>query len=220
MTRTALTAVLLLCTLASAEDENPWETQRTQPILIKTRARKGTDVKEVWAEGDLTATPVDIQNTLTDVKRFTEFMPYMTEARFVGGTDPDGAKYTYSKLDLPVLSARDFVHKVYLDRDANHDPEGVFANHWAAEPTKIPERSSVVRLKISEGSWLVTPSADGKTSHVVYRLCVDPGGSVPTFAANRANANGITDTFKNIEREAQSRAVARVAAASLKATSP
>ena len=205
MTRLAVGLVLLSCATASAEDENPWETQRTEPFLIKTRARKGTNVKEVWAEANLVATPVDIQNALTDVKRFTDFMPYMTESRLVGEVDPDGALYTYSKHDMPVLSSRDVIHKAYLDRDARTDPEGVFANHWSAAPTKLPERHSVIRLKISEGSWVVTPSADGKSSHVLYRVCVDPAGAVPAFAANRANASGLTDTFHNLEREAQKR---------------
>jgi hypothetical protein len=201
---------IALAVLLAAE-ENPWETQKTEPILIKTRARTGSDVKEVWAEGTIAAAPADIQDALTDVKRMTEFMPYMTESRFVGGRDEDGAQYTYAKMDPPLLSARDFIHKVYLDRDAHTDPQGVFANHWAAAPQKLPERDSVVRLKISEGSWFVTPSADGNSSHVVYRLCVDPAGAVPAWAANRANASGLTDTFQNIEREAQRRAAARQA---------
>jgi hypothetical protein len=136
-------------------------------------------------------------------------MPYMTESRFVGGRDADGAQYTYQKMNLPLLSARDFVHKVYLDRDARTDPQGVFANHWAAAPDKLPKVDSVIRLEISEGSWVVAPSADGKSSHVVYRLCVDPAGAVPAFAANRANASGLTDTFKNIEREAKKRSAER-----------
>ncbi len=203
-----------------AAEENPWQTQRTDPILIKTRARPGSNVKEIWAEGKIAAAPIDIQNAITDVNRFTVFMPYMTESRFVGGTDPDGAQYTYAKLDVPVLSPRDFVHKAYLDRDAAKDPEGVFETHWFAVPNKVPERSGVVRLKISEGRWKVTPSADGRSAHVVYRLCVDPGGAIPAFAANRANANGLTDTFKNIEGEAQRRAATRLASAATSSPRP
>lgn len=197
----------LLSALAPAAD-NKWETQRTDPILVKTRARPGSDVKEVWAEGIIAATPIDIQNTITDVDRFPKFMAYMTVSKFVGGTDEDGARYTYAKLDLPVIAARDFVHKTYIDRDAARDPQGVFANHWFAVPDKIPEVKGVVRLKISEGSWQITPLPDGK-SHVVYKLCVDPGGAIPAFAANKANADGLTDTFKNIEKEAQRRATER-----------
>ena len=213
MIRTTLCLFLLAATAAGAADENPWETQRTEPILVKTRARAGSDVKELWAEGDLAAAPIDIQQTLLDVSRYTQFMPYVTDSRFIGDVEPDGARFTYSKFDPPLLSSRDFVHKAYLDRDARTDPEGVFANHWAAAPTRLPERHSVIRLKVSEGSWLVTPSADGKSSHVVYRLCVDPAGAVPAFAANRANASGLKDTFHNIEKEAQKRAAERTGAA-------
>ncbi len=151
---------LIAIAVLLAADPNPWETQRTEPILIKTRAREGTAVKEIWAEGDLAATPVDIQDALTDVKRMPDFMPYLKESRFVGGRDPDGAQYTYQKMEPPLLSARDFVHKVYLDRDAHTDPQGVFANHWSAVPDALPRVDSVVRLKISEGGWVVTPSPD------------------------------------------------------------
>jgi len=214
MNRFLLCSVLAVSTAALPE-ENPWETQRTEPTVIKTRARKGSEVKEVWAEQTLAAAVIDIQNAITDVKRFTVFMPYMTESKFVLGTEPDGARYTYARMDVPVLSPRDFIHKTYLDRDAEKDPEGVFANHWFAVPAAMPEVNGVVRLKLSEGSWLVTPSEDGKTSHVVYKLCVDPGGAIPAFAANRANADGLTDTFRNIEREAQRRANARAAAANI-----
>ena len=185
--------------------ENPWFIHRTSPILIKTRARPGTNVKEIWAEGDLRAAPSDIQRTLYDLERFTQFMPYITEAHEVGTREPDGSRYTYSRLDLPVLSPRDFVHRVYVDRDAGTDPSGVFASHWFSVPTKIPERRSVVRLQISEGSWLVTPLPGGESSHVIYCICADPAGSLPAFAINRANASGISDTFDNIEREARKR---------------
>src|SRR5689334_2653778 len=199
----------ILILLFVAADSNPWELQRSEPILVKTRARPGSDVKEIWAEADVSAAVLDIQQTVLDIEAFTSFLPYMTESRFIGEPEPDGARYTYARMDVPVLSPRDFIHKAYVDRDSTKDPEGVFLNHWWAVPTKLPEKPGVVRLKISEGSWLVTPKADGKTSHVVYRLCVDPGGAVPAFAANKANADGLTDTFKNIEREAQKRATAR-----------
>lgn len=192
--------------------EGQWDIQRTAPILIKVRARPATNVKEVWAEGELAAAPIDVQNALCDVDRFVGYMPYLAEARYLGEPDPDGARYTYSRLELPVLSPRDFVHRVYVDRDAATDPEGVFSNHWSSVPTRVPERPSVLRLQISEGSWLATPQAAGAASHVVYCFCADPLGSIPSFAANRANVTGVTETFKNVEREAQRRGRERRAA--------
>lgn len=195
----------LALALVVAAGEAPWETQRTDPILVKTRARPGSEVKEVWAEAVVQATPLQIQRTITDVGRYTEFMPYVTESRYVGAADPDGARYTYARMDLPMLSARDYVHKSYVQRDAVVDPKGVFQIRWFAVPEKLPVVAGVVRLQISEGSWLVTPLPGGKGSLVVYRVCVDPAGAVPAFAANRANTNGLIDTFANIEREAKKR---------------
>ena len=130
----------LVCATTAAADE-PWVTTQTEPLVVKTRARPGTDVKEVRAEGTIAAPPMDIQSTVMDVKRFTKFMPYLTEARLVGETDPDGAVYIYSKLELPVLSPRDFIHKTYVDRDSTKDPQGVFQAHWFAVPDKLPNWS-------------------------------------------------------------------------------
>ena len=48
MNRTILMLSSLLSALAPAAD-NKWETQRTDPILVKTRARPGSYDKEVWA---------------------------------------------------------------------------------------------------------------------------------------------------------------------------
>jgi hypothetical protein len=198
--------LLLLSAVAGAEE--PWDTVQTEPIVVKTRKRADSDIKEVWAEGNIAACPIDIQSTLTDINRYPQFMPYIAEARYVAETDPDGAQYVYSRLNLPILSSRDFVHKTYVDRDAKRDPEGVFANHWFAVPDKFPSRHNIVRLRLSEGSWLVTPLPDGK-SHVVYHVAVDPGGAIPSWAANKSNADGVSQTFKNVEHESQRRAAER-----------
>jgi hypothetical protein len=197
----------LLLSLA-AHGEEPWETVRNEPICVKTRKRPASDIKEVWAEGTIAAQPVDIQSTLTDLSRYPKFMPYIAEARYIGATDADGAQYVYSRLDLPILSSRDFVHKTYVDRDARTDPQGTFANHWFAVPDKLPHRHDVIRLQVSEGSWLVSPLPDGK-SHVVYHVTVDPGGAIPSFAINKSNADGVEQTFKNVEHESQRRAAER-----------
>ena len=219
LVRSAPLAVWVLASSAIAEEA--WDTTQTEPVLVKTRARGGgSDVKEVWAEGTIAAAAIDIQNALMDVKRFTTFMPYLVEAREIGTPEPDGAKYVYSRLELPFLTSRDFIHKCYLDRDASKDPQGVFANHWFAVPNKTPNRHDVIRLQISEGSWLVTPSPDGKSCHVIYKFSAESGGSVPVSAANRANARGVADTFKNIEQEAHKRAAERITAAMIKPPAP
>ena len=170
-TRRRLTAIaVLLMGSAALAQEQAWETLQDKPVVVKARNRATGGVKEFWAEGDINGEVTDIQDVLTDTGRFTKYMPYMTDARELPPRDADGALYIYLRLDMPVLSPRDFIHKVYIDKDARQPwTKGVYASHWHAMPSRIPQKSGVVRLTISEGSWLVTPLPNGK-AHLIYTL--------------------------------------------------
>lgn len=209
--RLAAATIAVLATCPVAADE--WETLQTEPLLVKARPRPNSDgVKEFWAEGDIKGEVVDIQAVLVDTGRFTKYMPYMTEARELPPRDADGALYIYMRLDMPVLSPRDFIHKVYVDKDVSKpwNKTGQYASHWHSMPYKIPPKDGVVRLMISEGSWLVTPLANGK-AHLVYKFSADPGGSIPGIFRNMNNVKGPMETFASVEREAAMRAVTRKA---------
>ena len=211
MPHASATACFFLLTAAALADEQ-WETLQNSPVVVKARNRPAGGVKEIWAEGDIKGEVVDIQDVLTDVTRFTKYMPYMTEAKELPPRDPDGAFYLYLRLDMPVLSPRDFIHKGYIDKDARQAwTKGVYASHWHAMPSRIPERSGVVRLQISEGSWLVTPLPGGK-AHLVYKFSADPGGMIPSIFTNMNNVKGPVETFAAVEREAKLRAASRLAA--------
>ncbi len=193
----------LLSAASAAADE--WETVLTGHVTVKMRARPGTAVKEVWAEGELAAPVQDIQSVLMEPDKFPSFMPYVKESRVLKDKAPDGAQYVYTRLDLPMVQSRDYVLKVYLDEGVKPDGSGAFRNRWVAVTDKLPERHNVVRLKLNEGSWYVTPKGDGTKSHAVYRFVVDPGGWVPSWAADQGNKSGVPDTFRAIEKEAQRR---------------
>ena len=206
----SVTLLTLLAAPAAAE-ELAWETVATGAITVKARPRPGSAVFEVWAEADLGAPVKDIQDTLTTMDRFHHFMPYVRAAKEVS-KEKDGSVFTYTELGLPVISDRDYVVQVWLDEGVNPDGSGAYRCHWKAAPDKLPARDSLVRVKVNEGSWKVTPKDDGK-SHVVYRFAADPGGSLPAWAANYGNRRGISGTLEAIEKEAQRRHAERVAAA-------
>jgi len=204
-------AAVVLVGAAAFADEQKWETLQSSPIVVKTRDRATGGVKEVWAEGDITGDVGDIQDVLSDTTRFTKYMPYMTEARELPPRDADGAMYIYLRLDMPVLSPRDFIHKVYIDKDSRQPwAKGVYASHWHAMPSKVPQVDGVVRLIISEGSWVVTPLPNGK-AHLVYKFSADPGGSIPSIFRNSNNVKGPVETFASVEKEAAMRAAKRKA---------
>lgn len=203
----AATLLSLLATPADAE----WETVATGAITVKARPRADSDVFEIWAEADLDAPVKDLQDTLTSVDQFGKFLPYVKAAKEVS-RDADGSVYNYTELGLPVISDRDYVVRVWLDESVAADGSGNYRTHWVAAPDKLAEQSSYVRVKVNEGSWLITPKEGGK-SHIVYKFAADPGGLLPTWAKNLGNRRGVTATLEAIEKEAQRRQKERAAAA-------
>ncbi len=209
-----LLGTLLLSAVAAAEEA--WETVQTRPILIKSREVPGTGVREIWAEGAMNAPVQDIQSVLIDPDSFTTFMPYVKESRSVGPPDPDGGQWVYTRLDFSSLvSSRDYVVKTYVDERVGEDGKGAFRNRWKSDTHKLPKRANVVRLPVNQGSWHITARGPDK-SYAVYRFMVDPGGWIPSFAANLGNTEGVTSTFLAVEKESQRRARDRVERASAK----
>jgi len=200
---------LALLVLAQAPDAGveQWETSATEPYLVKSRLVPGSDIREVWAEGDLAAPVKDIEDALCDMKRFKSFMPYVKDARELS-KEPDGSVFTYTEMELPVITARDYAVHVFTDEVPKADGSGIYRAHWVAAPEAVPQHEDYIRLTINEGSWVVTPKSGGK-SHVVYRFRADCGGLVPSWLINLGNRRGVPEVLGAIEKEAQRRFKAR-----------
>ncbi len=206
-----LVTVCVTGVVRAAEPE--WQTVVTGPVTIKNREIPGSPIKEVWAEGDLNAPVQDLQVALLTVERFRYFMPYLKDSRQLGEWEPDGSRYVYTQIDLPVVGKRDYVVHVWVPQSTKPDGSGTFENKWSAVPDRIPRRRDVTRIEKNDGGWVVTPIGDGSKSHVVYKFSVDPGGWVPAFAANMGNEKGVAETFKVVEKEAQRLTALRLAEA-------
>ena len=197
----ALALVCIALALSASAEEPAWETVVKGPITVKNRARADSDVKEVWAEGEIAAPVREIQQTLMSPENFKNFMPYLKVSRTLS-KEPDGSTVVYTELALPIVTSRDYVVQVWLDESVQHDGSGAFANHWSAMKGRLPERANLIRVKTNDGSWYVTPTGDGSTSWAVYKFAADPGGWVPSFAGNYGNERGVPETFKAVEKEA------------------
>ncbi|MCI0571506.1 MAG: hypothetical protein L0Y66_12190 [Myxococcaceae bacterium] len=203
---TCLLSLLLLASPAAAEEA--WEQVTEGPIVVKTRARPGTAVREIWAEAELAAPAWAVQATLLEPDRFFRFMPYVKESRTVGKPEPDGGIYVYTRVELPFIGNRDYLVKSYCDERLDASGAGTFRQRWVADPDRLPHRHSIERLRTNEGSWQVR-SVGPERTHVVYRFFVDPGRFVPAFVADMGNRTGVLGTLKAVEQEAQRRAAER-----------
>ncbi|WNZ61886.1 START domain-containing protein [Myxococcus sp. MxC21-1] len=207
-------AVLSTCVLGlaagAARAEEAWKTVAEKPYVVKVRARPGSEAKDVWAEGELAASAADVQSVLRDVDAYRHWMPYVKESRILKDL-PDEGQLTYTKLDLPVVSSRDYICNVVLESRLAEDGSGVFAQRWQATPDAIPQRRGTVRIRLNEGSWRVEPRGEGK-SHAVYRFTVDPAGSIPGFLARMGQKDAVEDTFRAVEKRAREHAASRARA--------
>ncbi|MFB1483461.1 SRPBCC family protein [Corallococcus sp. RDP092CA] len=191
-------AVVLAAGVAGAEE---WDTVATTPYLIKVRPRPGTKAKDIWAEGELRVSAAQVQTALEDAESYRLWMPYVKESRVVRPTD-DGGRLTYTRLDLPVVSSRDYISHVVTESKVAPDGTGAYQQRWKAEPDAFPARRDVVRLRLNEGSWKVEPKGEG-SSWVVYKFTVDPAGSVPGFLASLGQKDAVVDTLRAVEKRAR-----------------
>ncbi|WP_228559460.1 MULTISPECIES: START domain-containing protein [Myxococcus] len=206
----ALSACVLGLAAGAAHAEEAWKTVAEKPYVVKVRARPGSEAKDVWAEGELAASAADVQAVLRDVDAYRRWMPYVKESRILKDL-PDEGQLTYTKLDLPVVSSRDYICNVVLESKLAEDGSGVFSQRWQATPDAIPQRRGTVRIRLNEGSWRVEPRGEGK-SHAVYRFTVDPAGSIPGFLARMGQKDAVEDTFRAVEKRARERAESRARA--------
>jgi hypothetical protein len=212
-----LMALVVALTAGSAMAEE-WEKVADGDVVI--RARKRPDIpggREIWAEGELAAGIQYVQSALRDHESFRYWMPYVTESRVLAAAD--GARVTYTRLDLPVISNRDYVLRVVDEQLLAADGTGVFRQKWTPENEAMPSRSGVVRLRHNEGSWLFTPSGEGRV-RFVYRFTVEPGGSIPGFLAGLGQKDAVMDTIRAVERRAQRLATERASADRARASAP
>ena len=199
--RSAFVAGVLVFVASTSRAEEPWETVVQTPYVVKVQPRPGTQARAVWAEGELAASASDVQAVLTDVDVYRQWMPYVRESRTLEAL-PDGARLSYTKLDLPVVSSRDFVCHVVQESKLAEDGTGAFAQRWWAQPDAIPGRRDTVRLRLNEGSWRVEPRGEGK-AYVIYKFTVDPAGSIPGFLIRMGQKTGVVDTLRAVEKRAR-----------------
>ncbi|MBJ6764696.1 hypothetical protein JGU66_28340 [Myxococcaceae bacterium JPH2] len=202
--RVVLWALVLVAQGAWAQE---WETVTETPYVVKVRPRPGTQAREVWAEGQLDASAADVQAALENVDTYRFWMPYVKEARTVK-TVAEGEHVSYTRLDLPVVTARDFIIHVVRESGVAPDGTGVFAQRWWAEPDLFPGRRDTVRVRLNEGTWHVEPRGE-HASYAVYRFSVDPAGSIPTFLVNMGQKSAVRDTLRAVEKRAQQLAAER-----------
>ena len=112
----------------------------------------------------------------------------------------DGAKtWTYTQFNTPwPVTPRDSVLLVTSEQGA----DGTLTRTLKGEPTYIPEENGFVRVAQVEGFWKFVPKGADQTE-VTYQVHTEPGGSVPSWLANKFVVDAPFNTLKALKEKAE-----------------
>jgi hypothetical protein len=88
-------------------------------------------------------------------------------------------------------------------RPGSEGAPGYFIRWEAANDRGPAEKSGVVRVKVTEGSWLLEPIAGGRETRATYCVYTDSGGSLPTSLLNAAGKTAVPKVFESIRKQVQ-----------------
>ena len=107
--------------------------------------------------------------------------------------------WTYTQFNTPwPVTARDSV----LHVTSSIDTDGTLTRKLEGVPKYIPEEKGFVRVAQVEGFWKLTPKGANSTE-VTYQVHTEPGGSVPSFVANKFVVDAPFNTLKALRQRAE-----------------
>jgi hypothetical protein len=197
--KTAIT-LLLLATPALAQ-EAPWkEAEKRDKLVIYTREKAGSDIREVKAIGEMDAPSAQVWKAVGDYDRYATYLPFVEQCRILS-KESERVFFVYQLITTPIVAKRDFTIKITWDPE---DGSGRYRSSWIIANDRGPaENSDFVRVKINDGSWTIEPLDGGKRARATYYLYLDVGGSIPRWIANMANTSAIPDLFKAVNERAR-----------------
>ena len=112
----------------------------------------------------------------------------------------EGAKrWTYTQFNTPwPVTPRDSVLMVTTEEGS----DGSVTRKLAGQPSYIPEEKGFVRVAQVEGFWKFVPKGANLTE-VTYQVHTEPGGSIPSWLANKFVVDAPFNTLKELRAKAE-----------------
>ena len=194
-----LACFALSAAVASASSADWHQVRADASATVWTRKRAGSGIHEIRAERIIDAPALRIWQVLGDVDHYSEFMPYVVEARVVATA---GNKVIeYHRIDPPMVQRRDYTVQSTLQED---HARGHYTRSWHVANHQGPAaRQDSIRLHLCDGQWTVHADADGQRAKVTYWIFTDPAGHIPTFLANRAGTRSVPTMLDALAKRAQ-----------------
>lgn len=159
--------------------------------------RKSADsrINEIKIETEITGSLHAVVEALRDSPMQKEWLYKCIESKRLEKVS-DWESYNYVRFDFPwPLDDRDYIAHSMLRQDPK---TGVVHIQLLAVPHFIPEKKDVVRMRIMEVNWKLTPLSNDSVK-VENHVKSDPGGSLPTWLINMTLDQGPLNSMNNLK---------------------
>lgn len=197
-----LLAFLLLSCIAVAQNpkqtgEDSWELKKEEEgVQVFIRNYKDTKLLEFKAISEVPAGLSTLISVIRDMEDANELFAASKEAKLVKKVN-ELEWLIWSYIDAPFpCDDRDMVVRMSLSQDK---VSGIVTIDIVSDPEAIPEKKSMVRIPLVDGSITYIPLAKNQT-RVIYQNVTDPGGLIPTWIINMGVIKAPFETLLNYRR--------------------
>jgi hypothetical protein len=175
-----------------------WELRTEKKgIRVYTRTFPDSKFKAIKVELLLQTSLSRLVAVLLDVNTAPDWVYATKSAVLLKKISPSELIYS-SEVRLPwPFSNRDFIARLVTTQDPRTRVVTVYG------PTMgdyVPEKKDIVRVKHSEGKWIITPESNGYL-RVEYTLRTDPGGDIPAWLFNMFVTRGPLESFEKLQQQ-------------------
>jgi hypothetical protein len=164
-------------------------------IAIYTKDVPDSRFKGIKVVCELNATLSQLVAVVMDVNTAVEWV-YSTRSAMVLKQVSPSELYYYSEVNVPwPASNRDFIARLSVMQDARTKVVTILGPVF---PDYIPEKKDIVRVRHSEGKWIIMPVSKDRV-RVEYTLNMDPGGNIPAWLVNMFATKGPYESFRKLK---------------------
>jgi hypothetical protein len=202
-----LAVFVLFAAAGGVSGQEDWKLRSDKDgVAIYMRSLPDSKFKAIKVECEVNATLSQLVAVLLDVNTAPEWV-YNTRSCVLLKQVSPSELYYYSEVSIPwPASNRDFIAHLITVQDPQTKVVTVYG---PTAPDLVPVKKDIVRVRKSEGRWVLTPIGR-HTVKIVYTLHVDPGGNIPAWLVNMFATKGPSESFKGLKLQLQKPAYANV----------
>lgn len=186
---------VLVSAAAQADD---WQVAKDEDgIKISLSDVAGSKYKAYRGETVINAPMSKVRDFQADVAAACK---WIHECKMQKALNQEGNKvWTYTQFNTPwPVTARDSV----LEVTSTNGADGSLTRELKGVPKYIPEEAGFVRVAAVDGFWKFVPKGPNQTQ-VTYQVHTEPGGSVPSWLANKFVVDAPFNTLKALKEVAE-----------------